>query len=133
MAEKTLAKPLSGTEVIEAVVDKLRDKMRRDCYLNPNSAYDWFAADITIKLDMHDTGSKVSVEHAALVTEGVKPVDDTMFVSENLQIEPAAPNTVRMETGQPIPTETKDAHGRRVERGVTYTRKGATQASARSR
>lgn len=126
MAEQTMNKQLNGAEIVEAMVDKIRAKFRADCYLNPNSAYDWFTARISIELDMHDTGTMIQVNHSVEASHGEQPIGETEHVEGVLDIEAAAPNEVRRETGQPIPTLTKDPKtGKLVEKGVRYSRKGA--------
>ncbi len=126
MAEQTINKQLGASEIIEAVLDTLRQKMRRDCYFNPGSAYDWFDGEITVKLRMHDTGSNLTAEHtvkvgdpSGKVPDGSDTVDDVITINK---IE--SPNDVREMTGQPIPTMTRDAEGHKVEKGVKYARKG---------
>lgn len=127
MAEQTLNDPLSGAEIIEATLDKLRTKMVRDCFLNPNSSYDWFTADITIHLDMHDAGVHVkSGPHAATLTVGTKPVESTQ-VADVLEVDAAPPNEVRVSTGQPVPTLTKGEGGESVVKRVPYPRSAAAK------
>lgn len=130
MAEQTLNNPLSGDEIIEAVTDSLRIKMRRDCFLNKNSAYDWFSGDVAVKLDMHDAGTRVSADHAAHSERGTapNPDDDRQHVEAQFFIDPAPPNEVRVGTGQPVPTLTRDAQGKDVIKGVRYARKDAAKA-----
>lgn len=121
MAEVTLNSQLSGTEVVEAIVDKVRAKLRRDCYLSPNMAYDWFMATIKIELDVHDAGTTLKIDTTEVIAEGEEPGEDEpiMTVSEHMDIPAAPPNTVRIETGQDIPTLTKE-NGKNVVKGVRY-------------
>lgn len=127
MAEQTLNNPLSGGEVVEAILDKIRASLRLDCHLNPNSAYDWFSAEVTIKLDMHDAGAHIKGDYTAKATEG-NQVADAQHVEADFHIDPAPPNEVRVETGQPVPTLTKDEQGNDVVKGVRYSRKDAKKA-----
>lgn len=124
MAETTQKDQLSGAEIIEAVVDKLRTRLRGDCYLNQNSAYDWFTATLKIELDLHDTGAMVRTDYEAKAEFGKPPVEEDSVeqVRDVLEIEAASPNTVRQETGQGIPTLTKDDQGRTVTKHVHYKR-----------
>lgn len=130
MAERTLNNPLSGTEVVEAVLDKVRAKLQTDCYLNPNSAYDWFSAEIEIHLDMHDAGSHIKGDYRVQLAEGVKPAETPQHVEADFHIDPAPPNEVRVETGQPVPTLTKDEQGKDVIRNVRYSRKDVARGVA---
>lgn len=129
MAEQTMNNPLSGAEVVEAVLDRLRTELRKDCYLNPSSAYDWFSCKVSIELDMHDAGSLIKVDRAVTAENGDKPgeVESLQHVSGGFHIDPAPPNVVRVETGQPVPTLTRDEHGKDVVKGVRYGRKDAAK------
>ena|ERR1700692_240978 len=131
MAETTLKEQLSGNEIIEAVVDKVRAKLRGDCYLNPNSAYDWFTAKINIELDMHDTGQMVPTNHEVKAESGAPPEDEDeiQHVRDGVEIEAAAPNTVRVESGQGVPTRAKDEQGREVVKHVHYKRTDARKVA----
>lgn len=75
--EKTIAKPLSGAEVIDAMIhsvkvgfrrqapkvphkvvetftDRLRTNMKRDCYLNPCISYAVYSSETTINLNFQE-------------------------------------------------------------------------------
>jgi hypothetical protein len=125
MAEQTLKNPLSGAEVIEAILDRLRSSLQADCHLNANSAYDWFSAEVAVKLDMHDAGAHIKVDRIAKIHSGTHPSEDLQHVEADFHIDPAPPNEVRVDTGQPVPTLTKDEQGRDVVKGVRYSRGGA--------
>lgn len=134
MAEHTLNSQLSGDEIIEAVIDKLRAAMRKDCYLNKNSAYDWFNATVTVQLNMHDTGNLIKGDYTAQTQHGVSPAngEDIQEVTAGFDIDAQSPNEVRVATGQPVPTLTKDATGKTVVKGVSYARKDVRKATAAS-
>lgn len=125
MSEITLNNQLSGAEIIEAILDKMRQKLRSDCHLNPNSAYDWFDARIKIELDMHDTGAHIKKDYEVGAASGTVPDGEVDGVSEELHIPAAPPNEVRVSTGQGVPTLTKDAQGNKVVENVRYARKTA--------
>lgn len=132
MAEQTLNNPLSGSEVIEAILDKIRLKMQSDCFLNANSAYDWFSAEVEIHLDMHDAGAHIKVDHKVIKAHGSQPADDLQHVEADFYIDPAPPNEVRVDTGQAVPTLTRDPEsGKDVVKGVRYARKDAKKAAGR--
>lgn len=130
MIEQTQNNPLNGGEVIEAIVDKLREKLRRDCYLNPNSSYEWFTAKLTIELDLQDAGVHVPVKAAIEMEQGIAKDGEIGHVEAELEIEAEPPNKVRVDTGQPVPVLTKDPEtGKLVEKGVRYSRKTKTGAA----
>ena len=49
MPEKTLALDLSGEEIRTAILDTLSRRLAKDGYLNPNMAYQFFNAKITVR------------------------------------------------------------------------------------
>ena len=122
MAEQTLNNPLSGAEVVTAILDRVAAKLRSDCNLNPNSAYDWFRADISIKLDLHDTGAHVKGDYDIHAGETEDFEGEYGSIVTPLEIDPDTPNAVRVETGQPVPTLAKGTDGRMIEKGVRYAR-----------
>lgn len=124
--EKTLNSALNGAEIIEALRDRILDKLRRDCYLNPNHAYDWFSANIHIAVKLHDTGQELDTDHQIAFTSGT-PQHDSTVVETELEIEKRSPNEVRVETGQPVPVLTKDKDGRSIIEGIKYGRKSLLQ------
>lgn len=130
MAERVLANPLSGAEIIEAVLDKIRQRLQRDCHLSPNLAYDYYLADIKINLTAHDVGRAVGVDVSQVVTEGVRPEDAALEAAEaEFHIDAEAPNVVRVETGQEVPVLTKGSDGKQTVRGIKYSRKKLEKAT----
>jgi len=134
MPERVLNQQLNGGEVIEAVLDEIRTQLQKSCYLNPNSAYDWMAAKVRVDLELHDTGMLITETFTAESDAGTKPVDpDAIEVHEvEFDIEPAPPNEVRVQTGQPVPVLSNDKDGRPTVKGVRYARKDAKKAAAAS-
>lgn len=130
MAERVLANPLSGSEIIEAIVDKIRQRLQKDCYLSPNLAYDYFTADVRISLTAHDVGRAAIVEVEQQVTEGPRPEDAALDAADaEFHINAEAPNVVRVESGQPVPVLTKDSDGHPEIKGVRYSKKQLAKAS----
>lgn len=131
MAETTLKEQLGGNEIIEAVVDKLRTALRGDCHMNANSAYDWFTATIKVELDMHDTGTLIQVNREAQASFGQPPaeIEECEQVRGELEIAADSPNTVRRDSGQGIPTLTKDEQGRNIVKRVHYKRADAKKGA----
>jgi len=134
MPERVLNQQLNGGEVIEAVLDEIRTQLQKSCYLNPNSAYDWMAAKVRVDLELHDTGMLITETFTAESDAGTKPADpDAIEVHEvEFDIEPAPPNEVRVQTGQPVPVLSNDKDGRPTVKGVRYARKDAKKAAAAS-
>ncbi len=130
MAERVLANPLSGEEIIEAVVDQIRRHLQKDCYLSPNLAYDFFHADVKISLTAHDVGRAAEVVIEETVAEGVRPEDYALEAADaEFHINEAAPNEVRVESGQDVPVLTRDADGKPAIKGIKYSRKALEKAS----
>ena len=126
MSEMTIAQPLSGEEIIESLLDKLRQKLRQDCFLSPMMAYESYEADITIKIKSVDCG-RIPESTAEIHEQSENPVDEKSenFALDQMDIHLAAapPNQVRQETGLPIPTLVEGADGKRDIRNVKYQRK----------
>lgn len=127
MAERVLVNPLSGEEIVRAVLDKVGNSLRRDCYLSPNLAYDFYTADVKISLRAHDVGRTAGVNLAEVVTqhvETVNPEDIHLDAADaEFEIEAAPPNAVRVETGQDVPVLTRDTEGKPAIKPVRYSRK----------
>jgi hypothetical protein len=128
MSERTLADPLSGEEIIQAVLDKIEQSLRRDCYLHPSSAYDFFSAKVTLSISAFDIGTEFKVEQT-VVSEKGEAKEEASEAEVEIEIPQMAPNEVREQSGLPIPTLTKDESGKPVIRGVKYQRKGRQKAS----
>ena len=124
MAEQTLNNPLSGLEVRKAILDRLELQMSRDCNLNANSAFDWFSADVVVKVNLHDAGVHVQSDFDVAAQAGTDPNGDYRAEATVFTMDAATPNEVRIESGQEVPVETKDEEGRKVVKGVKYARRG---------
>lgn len=124
MPETTINTQLSGTEVIEAIVDNVRSKLQRDCFLNANSAYDFFKARILIDIDLHDMGTDVPVKSVVEVVHGDRPEDETEVQTNHASVivEEAPPNDVRVQTGQGVPTLVTDVSGKQELTRIRYGR-----------
>lgn len=123
--EVAVPEPLSGTEIIDAVVFKIREAMRRDCFLSPNSAYEFFSGQFHIQIKAVDCGREADVNVKVDVTKGNAPEPgapvQTATVKETIPKE--APNVVRRATRQSVPVVTTDNTGRNEQRRVTYEQK----------
>lgn len=120
MAEKTLALPLSGAEVKQAILDRISQALDSDCFLHDASAYDYFYGTAEIRLTLHDAGREEDVNVGVVSRHGELSEPLTEGKAE-IKFEQAPPNQVRVETGQPVPTDT----GKKIK----YSRKVAEKAS----
>jgi hypothetical protein len=121
MAERTLPKALSGAEITEAVIAKLRASMRNDCRLQPHMAYGSFSVKVRVDLKFQDPNGHGDTQtaHEAVVEEGeLEP--DAFPLTVEFEDEPKPPNQVRMETGLGIPTLVTSPGGKVEEKKVTY-------------
>lgn len=126
MSETTLDTPLSGEEVIQAILDRVARMLRDDCYLSPMAAYESFEADIQVSVKMLDIGRAPEV-HIQAKVKSEKPVDpnDEDFALNAAEAHLAAqpPNQVRLAAGLPIPTLVEDSQGQKEIKPVRYARK----------
>jgi len=119
MAEKTLALPLSGAEVVEAICERVRVALKKDCFLSETSAYDWFEASVSVGIRLHDLGRIPKVEVGVVVEKGAWTGDVEERIA-GVEIGRAAPNQVRLENGLPVPVLATGADGRKEIRRVKY-------------
>jgi hypothetical protein len=124
-AEKTLNLPLSGAEVLTYILSQIETRLKRDCYLSPNSAYEYCTADIHIHLRLHDVGRTAEVDQTVVSTIGQAPSDDEYLdiADVQFQVEAVPPNEAREESGQPIPVLTSK-NGKEEIKSVRYATKG---------
>ncbi len=126
MSEVSIPEALSGAEVIDAIVYRVRQQLQGDCFLSPNCAYETFNAKIRIECIVKDVSRQEGIATNVIVNQG-KPVDISedgvrFEVSEEVYGE-QAPNVIRQETEQPVPVLTEDSSGNREIRRVTYKKR----------
>jgi hypothetical protein len=135
MNEMTIAQPLSGTEVVTRIVEKVRTMLRQDCFLNDYAAYESFEADIKIVWKCKDIG-RIADGTTHVTERSENPVDpnDDNFALEIAEesIGAMPPNQVRMESGQPIPTLVDTGDGKQEVKHVKYAKKPAGQQKSES-
>ena len=120
MNEITIAQPLSGEEVVEAILCRVKETLRKDCYLNPNAAYEAFTADIRVEVRLKDCGRMPEVNSRIRVASE-KPVDeDAALIAAEAHLGEAPPNQVRMESNQGIPTLVQTAEGKSEVKNVLH-------------
>jgi hypothetical protein len=128
MPERVLPENLSGEEIRIAILDKLGRRLEKDGYLSPTTSYNYFNAEISIKVRATDVGRDVEVN----VAENITPVDnppenEDVHLEESegsFSIAAAPPNQVREETGQEVPVLTTQ-DGKPTIKKVRYPRKKA--------
>ena len=117
MPKQTVPLPLSGAEIKTAILDKIKQTLDRDCYLNDTTAYDFFEGKITIQLRCNDIGREEVVKANVVASQGTQPAQEPEAITNQINIEKQPPNQVRIETGQPVPTAT----GKRIRYARTAT------------
>ena len=126
MAEKVLNSPLTGEEVILAIGDRVMESLRRDCFLNPHTSYDFYEAKIQMAIKMNDAGMRdVEVNQEVKDAMGEEP-DNYELAEVILNITPKPPNEERVATGQGVPVMGKDENGRPEVKHIKYARSRAT-------
>ncbi len=131
MSEVAIPEPLSGTEIIEAVLSRVRQQLMRDCFLSANCAYESFEGRITVQVRAVDAGRNADVDQTIVANAG-GPYDaekpGAIEVESIDEIEKEPPNVVRRESGQGVPVMTEDSSGHKETRRVHYQRRGVTKA-----
>jgi hypothetical protein len=123
LAERVLSNDLSGDEICIAAGDMLTQMLRRDCRLQPGNAYRKFTLEMTGTLIAEDVGHVPEIPITLIMRTQQPPAEDIEALDLELDISEAPPNQVRVETGQAVPVETRDAEGKTMVKGVTYKRK----------
>lgn len=135
-AESVLPLALSGAEIKKAAHDKL-DQLMRGCHLNDNLAYPdgaWFK--IHFQFKGKDLGREAEQESEGDVAlrkndDGkVVPADPEEYaalvaVDKTIEMNATDPTSARIETGQSVPTVTRDKQGRDTIGSVKYRRDAA--------
>ncbi len=123
MQEKTLPRPLSGTEIKTAILKKLEQSMNRDSRLANHVAYGAFSYHFRLDIKFQDLGTQYG-QTAEEGQETLQEVENPEVILEvetlDWDEEAKAPNQVRVETEQPVPVAVKEPSGKVVERRVTY-------------
>jgi len=121
MSEMTVALPLSGEEVIDAVLDRLRQKLQRDCFLSRNMAYESFDGSFMIELRLKDNGRIAEVQTTVNVSQGESAKNQKPIVVAG-KFHDQAPNEVRQHAGLPVPAVVDTQEGKREMKSIRYAR-----------
>ncbi len=134
MSEQAIPQPLSGAEIKDAILYRVREALNQDCFLNDITAYETVQGVIGIRLAMKDCGRDAVVEKRVDVQHGpsVSATDSGVRIEEaDIDITAAPPNEVRLDTEQPIPTLVETPEGKREVKRVSYAKpKGARVSPA---
>jgi hypothetical protein len=106
MPERTIPAPLSGLEVKAAILDRISAQLDRDCFLHPNASYDFFSGTWKGEIILHDAGRDDVMKIEGAVTYGPDPTELPAPVTSEVDFQKEPPNQTRVETGQPVPTDT---------------------------
>lgn len=116
--EVSVAKPLSGTEALDACLYELRRLLSRDGRFQSHMAYQAFRAEIDFKF-YPAVGFTPPVERKLEITQGDQSeVEENPTVEESLEIPVRPPNQVREESEMPTPVLVTDAMGKTEEKWV---------------
>ncbi len=132
MAEKVIPEALSGYEIKQALTHLILDALRRECYLRDDNSYLKFTGKIKLEVTLHDVGQAPEVKREipfdfGNVPEGENPDEFLEKYEAEHEIQESDPNTVRVETEQPIPVLTSE-NGKPAVKRVKY----APQKKAKS-
>lgn len=125
MPEEIVVRPLTGEEVQEAVLHKIRESMARSCNLLATNGYTSFRAEIEIHLTLSDYGREVPDNHKVIVQEPTKDAEYAEVgearktYETTVTMEPKPPNQVLVESDQKVEVRTTE-DGRQVIRNVRY-------------
>lgn len=107
-SEKSIPLPLSGDEIQEAALFKLREVMQHNTHLTQNNAYTSAKIEISVKMTLFDYGREVrnNLAVTADVDSGLPNESEPEVVEVSSMTEPMPPNQFRTETDQEVPVQT---------------------------
>ena len=132
MSEKSIVEALSGSEIVEAIAHKVKEQLRRDCFLSANMAYHSFEAKIHIVIKMKDVGHNPEVDKVIDVrskepipTSYKDPAEAALVHTEESDSEmgPDPANVVRVESDQPVPIQVTKSDGNTEIKRIKYAGK----------
>lgn len=120
MPEEMVVRPLTGEEVQEAVIHKIRQSMARSCNLIATNGYTSFRAEIEIHLTLSDYGREVPDNHQVIAQEDTGLPPQQLGTYETVvTMEPAPPNQVLIESDQKVDVERVE-EGKKVVKSIRY-------------
>lgn len=129
MSEVSIAKPLSGSECLEACLAEFRKVLVRDERFSSHMSYTGFRAELNIKF--HPQMSFIpDADRTVEVTEGEQTaLPETPSVDETVTLPLRPPNQVREEADMPQPVLVKDGKDAGTEKWVKTANKPPAQKS----
>lgn len=124
--ENVVNAPLSGEEIQQVIVNKVREALKRNQRLLPYLAFASFSfkAEIVILLGGVQNSELVQpVIHSISGSQGatVDPdAEGSDVVTEHVEQQEAPPNQVRIDNDLPVTVLAKDHMGRQIEKKVKY-------------
>lgn len=117
-SEKTVVLALSGEEIQEAVLFKLRECMQKNCHLSLTNAYTSAKVDISVKMVLFDYGREVRNNEVSKVEldSGLPHENEPETIDASISLEPMPPNQLRVETDQAVPVVTTTEGKKQVKR-----------------
>lgn len=124
--ETVLAKPLSGTEVAEAICYDLKQALLHEDRLAPHTAHPRFSYTLSLHVNTPDgpTASVVRTLAGGEAAPCVPGAPGTATTEVTVERPVAPPNAVRQETEQPIPVLVETEKGKIEEKWVKYAKDG---------
>lgn len=122
MNERTVNRPLDGEEIIEAILAKIRESLRRDCTLAKHLSYPAFKFKAFINIEYQSTG-RLTATGVHSAKEIIGPfIEEETVEQETVEAgdDMKPPNQARLEAGLPIPAVATDERGRMQEKKIKY-------------
>src|ERR1700752_4566100 len=96
-AERTLARPLSGSEIRTAVIHQIEAALARDCFLTGHLAYASFSFQAEIRVQFQHTGTSIKDTMVRANGQGGEVTDAEMeSIDISVSDNPKPPNEVRV-------------------------------------
>ena len=121
--ETVLNDPLTGLEIKKWIADHVIRSLNRDCYLKDDVSMRYAKAHIRIEWEAEDFNPAVKGSIDETLRLG-KPSgeEDIEPLESDFNVESRSPNDSRVESGQPVPVQAKNAEGKPETRYVKYPR-----------
>ena len=119
MADISLVKQLSGSEVLDSMLSELRKNLRMNGRFASHMAYNGYRAEISVKF--YPAVSFVPPVEQDIVLDTVQEgatLSQTATVDAKVEIPVRSPNQTREDADMPTPVLSQDEHGNPVEKWV---------------
>ena len=117
--ETSLLKPLSGAEVVRAILHDIEHALTHDDRFAPHVAYDGFTFHASIQIRT-PSAAIPGVDRIVSGGAGLVPPDDAPAATVTAERELQPPNQVRMDTAQPVPVLSDNGDGKVTERWAKH-------------